>query len=241
MDNLDFSNKQLSVCGLAGYQTAMIEVISSDTREAIVYVDYSHLKSKFPRLAADFQADSQNGANFILLTKSVCTGISLGRHIMKGSYYIEDHDEMYDLLVHAELYHLAVKYHMTDLQNEARMQIELCTPATGIIRQLPYNLFPSISLVYEHEPMLDGLKDSILLFCITRFKGHLVQNEDFKELLQNTPGLVIDLCAASFHRNFQDDCESKKYLCSANEDRCLRADYFQVLGNSFACLRAMKI
>jgi hypothetical protein len=213
MDNLDFSDKQLSLFCYRGYEPAMMEVISSDTREEIVYLDYGSMKTTFPRLAADFQTDPvMGGAKLILLTKSVCTGISLGRHVMTGSYYVKDHDEMYDLLVHVELYYLAVKYDMTNLLNEARMQVELRTPAVGVIRELPYNLFSSISLIYEYEPLLDHLKGSVLLFCITHFKEYLSQNADFKELLQENPRIVIDLCATSFHRNFMDNCKLKKTL-----------------------------
>lgn len=174
------------------------------------------MEERCPLLAQSFE-NSRSGPRLHLETLNPSTARPFFRYLYTGTYALPDGSgDMYEdvptsVLLHCQLYHLAVIYDLVDLKQQANVNVTRQCEFGCSSPDKPIDLCDAIDFVYKHLRDHTGLMETIICYCVTCFLRHgLDEDPDFQVLAYRLREFNQDLCRESIKRGFEDD-EGKSY------------------------------
>ncbi|KAL2355261.1 hypothetical protein BJ546DRAFT_1060297 [Cryomyces antarcticus] len=202
MDNLDFL--QGSAPG-----DASLSVFHADGISAITGLNTDVISSLCPLLALAFE-DGPTCKRYTIEGGSRDLIASFLRFLYTGDYkyasYNNGLEHPCSLLLHAQLYHMAVLYDVPELRCAAQANITCETEYACSSPSPPPDLCEAIHFIYEHLFTEQHLIDTVVHYCVACFLYHrLGDDEAFQKLAYELLPFHQDLIKTNFYRGFSDE------------------------------------
>jgi hypothetical protein len=197
-----------SAAFLEGYGTnACLRIKTPNGESRDLGVNLEVIAETCPLFASEFEETGPLGE----LKKTVGASsqsviVCFLRYIYRGRYVLDETDpEPCHLLLHAELYHIAIMYDLPLLQVEAYQNLGMDLELACCLPHPPADLCETISFVYKHLASQESLIQNILHYIVGCFTyHHLDQNEAFKQLFSENHQFSKDVSRLNMERGFED-------------------------------------
>jgi hypothetical protein len=118
----------------------------------------------------------------------------------------QEDDGPFSLLIHAEIYKLALNYDVPMLQVLAQSCFFRETELSCSVPYPPIDLCAAIRFIYEDRDCFQSFIDTLVNYCVTCFKYHgLGSNSEFRRVAFETPEFHKGLFQTNLGRDFVDD------------------------------------
>lgn len=189
--------------------TGTLTILDPQTQRTTVIsaVNLEIIEPVAPVLAYAFE-ETRQGPKHCIEDTSPTAVLCMLRHIYTQSHYVPEDcsNEQLSLLLHLEIYHLAVVYDIATLKDMARVRVfvelELSTSYPGA----PKDLCRALAYAYKHLPGESKLTATLAHYCIACFLQHkLDQDELFTTFHYGCRAFQRDLCLILRENAFRDE------------------------------------
>ncbi|KAF2487755.1 hypothetical protein BDY17DRAFT_17542 [Neohortaea acidophila] len=193
--------------------------------QSISHVDLKAIEQSCPLLAVAFE-QSRSGPQLFLQTLTTKTAIPFLEFLHTDSYRVAGPNGSYagdvptSVLLHCQMYHLGDMYAVEQLKTQAYANVfRQCEFACSSPNQ-PIDLCAAIRFLYGSLPTHEGLINTVIDYCVSRFLEHnLGQDDEFKQLAYDLRPFHQALCRNSRERNFDHEGKSPRSLVTLTRSK----------------------
>ena len=170
-------------------------------------LNLEYIESASPILAFSFE-DTTKGPKHSMENVSLTAVACLLRYIYCSQHYVPDscEDQTHSLLVHVEVYRLAVAYDMAALKDMAKGRIFFELELSVSNPEPPEDLCEALAYAYKHLPNEKHLTETLAQYCVTCYMTQKL-NEDklFKTFHYECRQFQRDLSTVLRNNRFEDE------------------------------------